>query len=103
MAEPIAKDRLLVTLTVGELERLIDERVAGVLGEPRSPAPAQPPPRYVDPAAIARHFGVSRATVHNWVHREGCPHEQRGKLVRFELAAVEAWFRGRAPGLRRVK
>lgn len=50
---------------------------------------------YVDAEVIEDHFRVSRATVHNWVHNEGCPHHQRGKILRFKLGDVEDWFAGR--------
>lgn len=50
---------------------------------------------YVDSEAIQKHFGISRATVHNWIHEEACPHEMRGKVLRFKMSAVESWFSGR--------
>lgn len=50
---------------------------------------------YVPTEIIESHFGVSRATVHNWIHKEGCPHHMRGKILRFKLSAVEEWFSGR--------
>lgn len=57
---------------------------------------------YVDSEALQKHFNVSRATVHNWIHDDGCPHEMRGKVLRFKLSAVEDWFTRRQP-LRPVK
>ena len=58
------------------------------------------PPRkverqYIEASEVATYFGVSRATVTNWLD-EGCPHMRRGQILRFELAAVDDWFRGRA-------
>lgn len=81
---------------LAEIERLLAELVSRL-------GTVEPSPKYVDAKAIAEHFGVSRATVHNWTTKEDCPHILRGGVLRFEVAAVEAWFRGREPGLRRVK
>lgn len=97
MAE--ADDNLAITLTVKQLKAIVRESVREELGERAS----EPAKRYMDAADIATHFDVSRATVHNWIKHEGCPHKLRGKILRFEIAAVEAWFHGREPGLRRVK
>lgn len=58
-------------------------------------APAQVAKRYVDVAELATHFGVSRATIRNWIG-EGLPVLRRGKLLRFELEVAELWIRGRA-------
>ena len=58
-----------------------------------------PPPkiekRYLEASEVATYYGVSRATITNWMD-EGCPHMRRGQILRFELPAVDAWFRGRA-------
>jgi excisionase family DNA binding protein len=87
--------RRLSDLTVEEfIELMRSERAA--------PAEPRPVETYVDAEAVAKHFGVHRGTVHNWVHKEGCPHEMRGKILRFRLEAVEAWFRNR-PTLRKVR
>lgn len=94
-----AESKMLVTMTTDELEALVERAAAKALSKQH---PAQDQPRYVDVKALATHFDVHRTTVITWV-KEGCPHLQRGKVVRFELAAVEAWMRGREPGLRRVK
>jgi predicted DNA-binding transcriptional regulator AlpA len=80
-------------LTVEELRELIRAELG---------APKPEPDTYVDSEEIQRIYGISRGTVHNWVHKESCPHEMRGKILRFRLAAVEAWFRGRVP-LRKVR
>jgi hypothetical protein len=77
--------RKISELTEDEFRALIREE----LGQQ---APAE---TYVDAEALQKHFGISRALVHTWVHEEGCPHEKRGKILRFKLSAVESWFRGR--------
>lgn len=97
MGEPA---KMIVTLTVGELQAMIDQAVAKANGN----ATHEQPSRYVDMQHLADHYGVSKATVSNWIRKESCPHIQRGKVVRFEIDAVEAWFRGRkSTGLQRVK
>ena len=89
-----------VQLTPEELRALIREAVRDELQH----SPPTPRKRYLDSGELASHFGVSRQTVHKWIHEDGCPHIGRGKVLRFELAAVEQWFRGRgAAGLKRVK
>jgi hypothetical protein len=93
MGEPV------IIVTPEALRELVREAVREALSGAPAPEPA---PTFVAPAAIAKHYGVSRGTVANWV-KEGCPHEQRGRVLRFELAAVEAWFRGRPRGLRAVR
>jgi excisionase family DNA binding protein len=85
--------RKLSELTEDEFRALIREE----LGQ-QTPAET-----YVDSEAIQKYFGISRATVHNWVHEDGCPHEKRGKILRFKLSAVESWFAGRNKPLKRVR
>jgi hypothetical protein len=89
----------LIALSPDELRAMVRDAVAEAMAGDK-PASTK---RYMDAKEIAAHFGVSRATVSNWTAKEGCPHLLRGKVLRFELAAVEAWFRGREPSLRRVK
>lgn len=97
MSEPA---KMIVQLTTDELEAMIERAVARANGN----ATHEPLARYVTMQNVADHFGVSKATVQNWISKETCPHIQRGKVVRFEIAAVEAWFRGRkSTGLQRVK
>lgn len=89
----------LIAVTSEELQEMVTTAVRKALDE-RGPGVAK---RYLDAKEIAKHFGVSRATVQNWIRHEDCPCMSRGKVLRFELAAVEAWFRGRTPSLKRVK
>lgn len=91
--------RLLVQLTAADLRALVRDEVARALGGKHGNDAAVE--TYVAPDALEAHFGISRGTVHNWV-REGCPHEVRGKILRFKMSEVEAWFSGRG-GLRRVR
>lgn len=85
-----------------ELKALVREVVRDVVREELGrEKPPEITKRYCDVVEIATYFGVSRDTVRNWATKEGCPHSVHGKLWRFELAAVEAWFRGK--GLRAVK
>jgi excisionase family DNA binding protein len=89
----------IVSVGPEELAELVRKAVREELAH----NPPKPTKNYLDTGEVAEHFGVSRATVLNWVSDDGCPHIKRGKLLRFELAAMEAWFRGRAPALTRVK
>jgi hypothetical protein len=93
-----ATSKMVVMLTADELEELVERGVRKALEQ----RPAADEPRYVDVQALAKRFDVHRTTVITWT-KEGCPCVKRGKVVRFEVAAVEAWMRGREPGLRRVK
>lgn len=91
----IAAARKISDLTVEEFLALMQSQ--------RAEQPKPEPDTYVDADTLAKHFGVSRGTVHNWVHKQGCPHEMRGKRIqRFKLVAVEDWFRNR-PKLRKVR
>lgn len=48
---------------------------------------------FVKASDVQRHFKVSRGTVHNWVHKQGCPRVLFGGLLRFKISEVEAWLR----------
>ena len=89
----------LVSIGPEELAELVKKAVREELAH----NPPKPKKNFLDAGEVAEHFSVSRATVHNWANDEGCPHLKRGKLLRFELAAVEGWFRGRDARLTRVK
>jgi Helix-turn-helix domain len=85
--------RMIVQLTAAELRMLIrDELLVAIRAKPENDVGVE---TWVDAEAIEKHFGVSRGTVHNWLRNESCPHEARGKIIRFKLSAVEAWFRQR--------
>lgn len=82
------------------MRKMREELLAAVRGTANSQAELE---SYVDSEALQKHFGVSRQTVHDWVHKAGCPHEMRGKILRFKMTAVEDWFRGRPRALKRVR
>ena len=45
---------------------------------------------------LAKHFGVSRSTVYNWLDGESPPpHRRLGNLIRFNLAEVDEWAKAR--------
>lgn len=48
---------------------------------------------YVTDAALAAHFGVTRATIWKWVTRNGFPAPVKlsPQMTRWKLADVEAW------------
>ena len=91
--------KMIVQGTFAELRALIRDEVQRLAGD--KPAANDAPPVYVSIDDIQRHFGVSRGTVNNWVHKEGCPHDKRGRILRFKLGEVEAWFSERK--LRRMR
>lgn len=80
----------LIALSPEELQELVRSAVREAMGQQKAP----PKKTYWDAFEVAEHFGVSRSTVTNWL-REGCPHHCRGNVLRFELPAVDAWFRAR--------
>ena len=43
---------------------------------------------------VASHFKIKLPTVRLWT-RQGMPHLQVGRLVRFDLASVESWLKQR--------
>ena len=48
---------------------------------------------------IARELMVSRHTVRSWVRSGYIPHTRVGRLIRFDLKAVQEWVQRRAcPG-----
>lgn len=79
-----------VFLSPEELAQLVRQAVR----EELAASPPKPRKNFLDAGEVAAHFGVCRATVHNWANDEGCPCIKRGKLLRFELAAVDGWVRG---------
>lgn len=89
----------LVAVSPEELAELVKKAVREELAH----NPPKPTKNYLDTSELAEHYGISRTTVHTWIRDEGCPHILRGRVLRFELAAVEAWFRGRSTGLKRIK
>ena len=47
---------------------------------------------HIDKDALARHLGLSRRTIDNWLQR-GMPHLKLGaRRVRFDLRKIEAWL-----------
>jgi excisionase family DNA binding protein len=86
----------LIAMTPEQITALVKGAVREAM------AGAAEAPQYLTAAEIAKCFRVSRPTVSKWT-AAGCPHIMRGNVLRFELAAVQAWFDGRQPGLRRVK
>jgi len=87
----IDNGRMIVTLTVGELRSIIREEVQRAYEAWQREQPERALV-WVGPEEIQKRFGISRGTVHNWIRNEGCPHDMRGKILRFQISAVEAWF-----------
>jgi excisionase family DNA binding protein len=84
----------VAVVSAEELKALIRETVREVVREELGRTkPPEIIKRYCDILEIATYFNVSRDTVRKWATEDGCPHSVHGKLWRFELEAVEAWFR----------
>lgn len=47
---------------------------------------------------VAKRYGVSRATVYNWIDTAEIPHRRIGSLIRFNMDEVDAWSEERAKG-----
>jgi excisionase family DNA binding protein len=101
---PRVEDRLLVTLTVGELERLVEgcarTAVAEVVGQLVAP-------RFLTIAQVAEMLGICERYVGQLVREEGLPEARRlGRSPRYERDAVVAWMRAKPAAvttLRRVR
>jgi excisionase family DNA binding protein len=48
--------------------------------------------RWVDAEAVAKHLGVSKASIYKWRINEGLPGNKIGKLYRFLLSDVDNWI-----------
>ena len=40
---------------------------------------------------IARHLGVSKDTIRNWIKKGVIPHHRVGKQFKFRISEVDAW------------
>jgi excisionase family DNA binding protein len=93
MAERDPKDRMLVQLTAGELERLVDERVRAAV---RDEVTRLVGPRFLNTAQVAEMLGVSDRYVAELVRDQGLPTARPlGRHARFDHEAVIAWMRER--------
>lgn len=55
--------------------------------------------RWIDAARVAKHLGVSIRTVRAWTAAGLIPHVRLpGRLVRYDIAAVDAWVASHAKG-----
>lgn len=84
---PSSDQRLLVTLSVQELQEFIRVAVSEVIAE------ARPPERVLlSGSELGMRLGCSRATVHR-LRREGMPSVKLGDTFKFELDTVVSWLR----------
>lgn len=40
---------------------------------------------------IAKHLGVSKDTIRNWIKKDVIPHHRVGKQFKFRISEVDAW------------
>lgn len=81
----------LIVVSQDQLVAIVRDAVREAMRQAPAKAPEK---KYLDASEIAAHYGVSRATITNWID-DGCPHMRRGQILRFEFPAVDAWFRAR--------
>jgi excisionase family DNA binding protein len=88
---------MLVTLTVDELEELVERAVARAL-EARSTAPAGgPPAEWLDVAAAADLMGIHTRTVRRLAER-GLKHLKVGRTYRFRRSDLLEWIEAQSVG-----
>jgi excisionase family DNA binding protein len=81
----------LVVMPQDELIKLLRQAVREELdGKPATTAK-----NWLTSTEIATHFDVSEGTIKNWIKHGDCPHYDVGGVRRFELSAVDRWFRNR--------
>lgn len=56
----------------------------------------EPRPYTATAVDVAEHFGVTRATVYNWLDTTDIPHRKLGGVIRFNLSEVDEWAKARA-------
>jgi hypothetical protein len=87
----IDDERMIVTLTVGELRALIRDGI-----ERHSKAARSAESKWADATTAAKHFGVTRQTIRSWV-RLGAPATQIGTSThpqyRIDLVEFDRWVR----------
>jgi excisionase family DNA binding protein len=55
-------------------------------------APVSAEERWVDIDEVAAHLRVARKTIYRWIEAKGFPAHRAGRLLRFKLSEVDAWF-----------
>ncbi len=45
------------------------------------------------PDQIADYLGVKLSTIYQWTHQGYIPHVKLGRLVRFDLRAIDQWLK----------
>jgi len=85
------ENRMLVTMTMGELRMVIRDEVQTALKAEKSPIG-----KWLTVGSAAEYFGTTRQTIHNWI-KQGAPARQIGAsgrpIYRIELPEFEAWVR----------
>lgn len=91
---------MLVQLTVGDLNRVIDAAVDKAVSRALNAASVTAP--YLDVEDTARYFRVDPRTIRNWIGR-GAPAAKAGRDYRIRLPDFEKWVNEQRPGLKRIK
>lgn len=85
-----AAKTMLVTLSVDELERLVEKAVSKVLANTNAS-----PLEYLTAEQVAEKVGVCAATVGKWSERDGLPCMREGRVIRYRLEDVRTWLASR--------
>jgi excisionase family DNA binding protein len=84
---------LVVTLTVSQLEQLMEDAVARGVARVTSPEPLE----YLTRAQVAQLIGVCGATIDTYVSAHGLPASKLGNEWRFARAEVVRWIASQRP------
>ena len=49
--------------------------------------------KFLSPKELAEYMGLSVHTIYLWIQLRKIPHNKIGKLVRFNLAEIDAWLK----------
>lgn len=49
----------------------------------------------LDIVGLSRAIGVKRKTIYSWVHTRQIPYVKVGRLVKFDVADIDAWVQSR--------
>ena len=49
--------------------------------------------RYININELSSYWGISRNTIYSWVWQKRIPYTKLGRLVKFDLRAIEHWMK----------
>lgn len=51
--------------------------------------------RYIDINTLSELLSIPRMTLYSWAEQRAIPHYKLGRLIRFDMAEVEAWLKAK--------